>query len=227
MKKFKFVSLLSLTLLLAGCGETTNSSVQASSTEATSSVAEVSSVESSVEDSTSYPAVTISARALADEVEIGQSVEVRAIVAGTKCTFTSSDPSIATVVTQDNGVRADVTGVAPGKVTITIVPLINPTVSASVTINVIASKPTLRDALKTVQSLDNYTINVTNITDKKTIGNMLVTENAIIYNDLYGDSVMTDKNSNRLHGEMVTSDGKKTALLSTRVLNLFRPMSVY
>lgn len=208
MKKFKFVSLLSLTLLLAGCGETTNSSVQASSTEATSSVAEVSSVESSVEDSTSYPAVTISARALADEVEIGQSVEVRAIVAGTKCTFTSSDPSIATVVTQDNGVRADVTGVAPGKVTITVVPLINPTVSASVTINVIASKPTLRDALKTVQSLDNYTINVTNITDKKTIGNMLVTENAIIYNDLYGDSVMTDKNSNRLHGEMVTSDGK-------------------
>ncbi len=194
MKRIKFISLLSLTLLLAGCGSTS------------SDAGTVSSPANSVDATTSYPNVTLSVKALASEVEIGQSVEVRAIIQGSKCSFTSSDTSIAIVTVQDNGVRANVTGVKAGKVTITVVPEINPTVSASVTINVIASKPSLRDALKNVQELDSYTLEITS--NKKSKGVVYVTENAIVYDDPYGEAVVQDKNKKSVYGEMVTADGK-------------------
>lgn len=219
MKKLRLLSLVSLSLLLAGCSG--GNSSEPSSTTPDSSVTDTSSADSSIADSSviddsgsgdssvSYPDVTLRASATEDEVEIGLTVEVRAILATSAtdktCTFTSSDTSIATVEIQENGVRGTVTGVAEGQVTITITSNANPTVTASVTLTVIATKPALRQAVQNVQQLDNYTLTIEKDGDVEAY--MYVTDDAILYEDPFANAVFEDESGKNMFGELVTADG--------------------
>ncbi len=214
MKKIKALPLISTLLFLVGCSN--SSSNTASSPEVSTpevSTPEISTpVPSSTSAPISYPDFAFSAKAMKSEVEVGMTVEVRAIIMieDNKCTFTSSNPSIATVTVRENGVSADVLGVSEGTVTITAVPNANPTLSASVTIKVIPVKPSLRKALQNIQELNNYTITIGQA-DKGKISNktavLVNTEEGLLYTDYYGGSLVTEDGTSYL-GEKVTADGK-------------------
>lgn len=161
-----------------------------------------------------YPNVYLQARATAKQVEIGASIQVRAIIStdGDKtCTFTSSDTSIATVTVEESGLKATLTGVKAGNVTVTITSNANPTISASVEITVIATRPSLRGAIKNIQELDNYTLIVSELESDGSVssntGAVYVTEDAIMYTDYYGSPIFKDDKKNNLYGEYVTKNG--------------------
>lgn len=198
MKKIKLIALASLCFFAVGCSGTSSTSSETSTDSSTT---------------TNYPAVTLSLKAIHSEVEIGQKVEVRAIVATSDanktCTFTSSDTSIATVEIESNGVWAKVTGIKAGDVTITCTSVVNPNITASVKITVITSKPTLKEAVKKVQQLESYTINITEITDSDSddIATIRVTDTGIIYTDPYGYAMHKTDDKLNLFGEIVNDNG--------------------
>ncbi len=142
------VSLLSLGM--ASCGKTSVSSSTSTST-STAPTYDAATVKLSVKDNT--------------EVEVKTRLTIRATVTTDNtnklCNFTFSDNAdtyINIPDTVDGVASLAITGRAAGTVTITATSAINPTASASVTIKVIAAKPTLRNAWKKIVALTNYTI---------------------------------------------------------------------
>lgn len=169
---------------------------------------------SSISSQPNYPSVYLQARATAKQVEIGATIQVRAIIStdGDKtCTFTSSDSTIATITADESGLKATLTGVKAGNVTVTITSNANPTVSTSIEITVIATKPSLRQAIKNIQGLDNYTLIVSELDSDGSVnsnnGAIYVTEDAIMYTDYYGSPIFKDASKNNLYGEYVTKAG--------------------
>ena len=192
MKKFKTISLLSLSLFLVACGETSGSI-------------------SSAEPSSSYPNVVLQAKSTYKEVEINQSIDISAVVNKGKVTFSCSDTSIATITPYSDGIKAKLTGVKEGKVTVTLTSDTNPNVTAKIDITVIKTKPSLRQAIKNIQAVDNYTLSI-GLSEGGTIEEAsameLVFEDSIIYTDSYGSAIVEDENQNGLIGKKVTEDGK-------------------
>ncbi len=198
MKKIKTISLLALSLFLVGCGETTSAASNSS--------------ESAAASESSYPSVYLKAKSNYREVEINQSIEISAIVnKGGKATFTCSDTSIASLEPQSDGIRATLTGIKEGKVTVTLTSTLNPNVTSSIDITVIKTKPSLRQVIKNIQALDNYTLSIGEAeggTIEEYSATELVFEDSIIFTDSYGSPLIEDEDQNGLIGKKVTKDGK-------------------
>ena len=202
MKKLKAMTMLSLLAILAGCqgtsaGNTSEPKESAGTSEKT------------------YPSVVLMAKTYSKDVEVGQTIDVLAIVSADKdvdttCEFTVSDTSKATIAkVEGNKTKAKLTGVAPGSVTVTITSVANPDVTAKVNINVIATRPDLRTVIKNIQSLESYTMEISEIDitgDDKILGSVYVMPDMIVYSS-NGSAVLSEGNT-YYYGEMVTDDGK-------------------
>lgn len=200
MKKYKIISLLALALFVAGCSNNTSN---------TSGVPESSNQESS--ESSSYPRVILKVKTSATEVEIGQSIDITAIASTGKATFECSDTSVATLTADANGLKASLKGVKEGSVTITLTSTVNPNTKATVKVNVITTKPSLRQVIKNIQGLKNYTLSM-GVAESGVIeeysASELVLEDTLIYTDNYGSPIVEDDNGNGYVGKKVTKDGK-------------------
>lgn len=203
MKKMKTYSLMAVALFaLVGCS---SNSTKPSSTEDNASSSQQAA----------YPDVVLNAKAYTKQLEVNQEVQVVALISAAqdvskKCTFLSSDPSIAEITEMDsNGIHATVKGLKPGEVTITITSTANPNKSSSVKLEVIAQRPSLRQAMKNIQDLDNYCLTIGEMEDgsiSKITAMEYVTEDTILYTSQYGSALSYDGNAG-IFGEKVTSDG--------------------
>ncbi len=208
MNKIRTLSLVGLTLFLAGCstgGTSSNASSTAPADSQTTPAADSSST-------SSYPNVILQLKASETELEIGKTLDVKAVVSQGKCTFVCSDPSVASMTVADTGNKVTLTGLKAGTVTITATSVVNPNVNASVSITVIKEKPALRTVLENIQALDSYTLDISsnNAVDGQIedIAKELVIKDTILYTDPYGTALINDENGNPLYGKSVLSDGK-------------------
>ncbi len=207
MKKIRTLSLVGLTLFLAGCSTGGNSSNANSTTPAASET-------TPVDDSTTsaYPNVILQLKASETELEIGKTLDVKAVVSQGKCTFVCSDSSVASMTVADTGIKATLTGVKEGTVTITATSVVNPNVKASVSITVIKEKPALRTVLENIQALDSYTLDISSNNptngESEDTAKAIVLKDTILYTDPYGTALINDENGNALYGKSVLKDGK-------------------
>ncbi len=207
MKKIRTLSLVGLTLFLAGCSTGGNSSYANSTTPAASET-------TPVDDSTTsaYPNVILQLKASETELEIGKTLDVKAVVSQGKCTFVCSDPSVASMTVAETGIKATLTGVKEGNVTITATSVVNPNVKASVSITVIKEKPALRTVLENIQALDSYTLDISSNNptngESEDTAKAIVLKDTILYTDPYGTALINDENGNALYGKSVLKDGK-------------------
>lgn len=213
MKKCKSLALISMMMLLASCSNNPSTTPSSSPTsDSTPAASDTTSTPSST-SSTSYPDIAFDVKASSKEVEVNGTVTIRAIIMvdNNKCTFTSSDESIATVERAENGYIASVRGVKVGSVTITVTPDANPNKHISVALTVVPEKPDLRTALKNIQTLNNYQLNMGDeskgqITNIKQV--MFNTPEGVILTDYYGNPVVKDSSNKYIYGKLVTSDDK-------------------
>ncbi len=207
MKKIRTLSLVGLTLFLAGCSTGGNSSNANSTTPAASET-------TPVDDSTTsaYPNVILQLKASETELEIGKTLDVKAVVSQGKCTFVCSDPSVASMTVADTGIKATLTGVKEGNVTITATSVANPNVKATISITVIKEKPALRTVLENIQALDSYTLDISSNNptngESEDTAKAIVLKDTILYTDPYGTALINDENGNALYGKSVLKDGK-------------------
>ncbi len=207
MKKIRTLSLVGLTLFLAGCSTGGTSSNTNSTTSAASAT-------TPIDDSTtsSYPNVILQLKATETELEIGKTLDVKAVVSQGKCDFVCSDPSVASMTVAETGNKVTLKGLKEGSVTITATSVVNPNVKATVSISVIKEKPALRTVLENIQKLDSYTLDISsnNVVngDNEDTAKELVLNNTILYTDPYGTALINDENGNPLYGKSVLSDGK-------------------
>ena len=184
MKKKLLLSIAALALVAVGVTGCQNdpSSVQPST-----------NPPSSVEPSTpapstpSYPEATVKLNQTAITIEVGQRATIRATVTTTDsnrtCDFSVEDSSIVTLPANTSGLSTiTVTGKAIGTTTITAAAVANPNSVATVTVTVIAAKPTLPELLTNLSKLDNYTVHAeTEGEGVKVINEIQVTDKAIVY----------------------------------------------
>ncbi len=207
MKKIRTLSLVGLTLFLAGCSTGGNSSNANSTTPAASET-------TPVDDSTTsaYPNVILQLKASETELEIGKTLDVKAVVSQGKCTFVCSDPSVASMTVAETGIKATLTGVKEGNVTITATSVVNPNVKATISITVIKEKPALRTVLENIQALDSYTLDISSNNptngESEDTAKAIVLKDTILYTDPYGTALINDENGNALYGKSVLKDGK-------------------
>lgn len=207
MKKIRTLSLVGLTLFLAGCSTGGNSSNANSTTPAASET-------TPVDDSTTsaYPNVILQLKASETELEIGKTLDVKAVVSQGKCTFVCSDPSVASMTVAETGIKATLTGVKEGTVTITATSVANPNVKATISITVIKEKPALRTVLENIQALDSYTLDISSNNptngESEDTAKAIVLKDTILYTDPYGTALINDENGNALYGKSVLKDGK-------------------
>ncbi len=207
MKKIRTLSLVGLTLFLAGCSTGGNSSNANWTTPAASET-------TPVDDSTTsaYPNVILQLKASETELEIGKTLDVKAVVSQGKCTFVCSDPSVASMTVAETGIKATLTGVKEGNVTITATSVVNPNVKATISITVIKEKPALRTVLENIQALDSYTLDISSNNptngESEDTAKAIVLKDTILYTDPYGTALINDENGNALYGKSVLKDGK-------------------
>lgn len=107
-----------------------------------------------------YPNVTIRVRTTEDEVEVGGVVTVRATIGGADeigANFTTENTDLISIKPNESGVSAKVTGLKEGEATIVVTAKANPTISRSIKLTVIPTRPSLRGALENIDKLNNYT----------------------------------------------------------------------
>ena len=190
MKKKLLLSIAALALVavgVTGCQNDPSSSLPPSSVQPSTNPP------SSVEPSTpapstpSYPEATVKLNQTAITIEVGQRATIRATVTTTDsnrtCDFSVEDSSIVTLPANTSGLSTiTVTGKAIGTTTITATAVANPNSVATVTVTVIAAKPTLPELLTNLSKLDNYTVHAeTEGEGVKVINEIQVTDKAIVY----------------------------------------------
>lgn len=194
MKKKLLLSIAALALVavgVTGCQNDPSSSLPPSSVQPSTNPP------SSVEPSTpapstpSYPEATVKLNQTAITIEVGQRATIRATVTTTDsnrtCDFSVEDSSIVTLPANTSGLSTiTVTGKAIGTTTITAAAVANPNSVATVTVTVIAAKPTLPELLTNLSKLDNYTVHAetegeANGKQLSFIDEIQVTDKAIVY----------------------------------------------
>ena len=173
MKKTMFrLNLAALALVsvigMTGCGNTSSVSAEQST---------------STETSSSGVDAEIRVTSKVTEVEVGESITIRFTVDtdadDATCNVSCDDESVLSLPDKvTNVVSVVVTGLTVGTANLTIKARANKSVTKTLAINVVAAVPTLRNAMKKIIGLKNYTVNTVN-QDESLSFKSIVTENAV------------------------------------------------
>jgi hypothetical protein len=150
MKKNVLPIILVAVLSLAGCNKQTSTAVSAS-TSPSASASESTSV------APVAPSTTLSVTGPA-KVYTGSPSKFNAVSADGQTyglTWTTADAAIATVNS-----KGTVTGVAAGKTTVSVALTDFPEIKASIDVEIVATLPTLADAITYLNTVKNYTVKV-------------------------------------------------------------------
>lgn len=192
MRKFKLIPLVAICLFSVGCSNNNTSST-------TESACKIN---------------YFNVKAISEQIEIGQEVRVAISISADNgvsegFTFSISDTSIAEGRIEGKSIY--IKGLKAGDFTLTVTCDGDTTMSKSVKLTVIATRPSLQQVFANMQELDSYTLTIGEASDgeiTKTVAYEYVTPETVLYVTEYGNAVYTDSSSNNIYGESVASDGK-------------------